>query len=228
LTNTFIILNCIEHTQRCGYFLNVGQRLAISLRRGEQWHSGRTKTDSPDESAQPPAFYGTPGTATLLTRKNTGTYPPNFQIDLIQSALADPFPSDLPAEVRSEVTRLLLRLKEAGWTVEPIQWESASAIGNDKRVSFSAKSANGKRVHSSCPESRLPERLSVLLDSRQASTHLLGTCPSPIIHPVPKSRSDTLITMVKAAEFRDFDDRSMLHNRTLDRALLLERRCGRD
>jgi hypothetical protein len=46
--------------------------------------------------------------------------------------------------------------------------------------------------------------------------------PSPITHPVPKSRSDTLITMVKAAEFCDFDDRSMLHNRTLDGALLLE------
>jgi hypothetical protein len=49
-----------------------------------------------------------------------------------------------------------------------------------------------------------------------------SACLSPIIHPVPKSRSDTLITMMKAAEFCDFDDRPMLHNRTLDRALLLE------
>jgi hypothetical protein len=40
----------------------------------------------------------------------------------------------------------------------------------------------------------------------------------------PKSRSDALITMVKAAEFCDFDDGPMLHNRTLDRALLLERK----
>jgi hypothetical protein len=99
-----------------------------------------------------------------LARKSTGSYSPNFQIDLIRSALADPFPSDLPAEVRSEVTRLLLVLKEAGWTVDPIQWESASAITNDKRVSFNAKSVNGKRVLSSCPEGMLPARLSVLLD----------------------------------------------------------------
>ena len=50
------------------------------------------------------------------------------------------------------------------------------------------------------------------------------SCPSSIIHPFPKSRSDTLITMVKAAEFRDFDDRAMLHNRTLDRTSLSERK----
>ena len=37
---------------------------------------------------------------------------------------------------------------------------------------------------------------------------------------------DTFITMVKATEFRNFNDRAMLHNRTFDRALLLERKIG--
>jgi hypothetical protein len=32
--------------------------------------------------------------------------------------------------------------------------------------------------------------------------------------------------MVKAAEFRDFDERAMLHDRTLDRTSFLERKMG--
>jgi hypothetical protein len=41
------------------------------------------------------------------------------------------------------------------------------------------------------------------------------------IHPLG---CDAFIAMVKASEFRDFDDRATLHNLTLNRALLFERK----
>src|SRR5438876_1348364 len=48
-------------------------------------------------------------------------------------------------------------------------------------------------------------------------------CGSPIIRPLSTSRCDTLITMMKAAEFRDFDDHAMPHDLTLNRALFVQR-----
>jgi hypothetical protein len=79
--------------------------------------------------------------------------------------MAAEFPVDLQSDVKDKVAQLLPMLKEAGWTVDPIRWESTSATSKDRRVSFDAKSDTGKRVHSSCPESRLTERLTVLLTS---------------------------------------------------------------
>ena len=42
---------------------------------------------------------------------------------------------------------------------------------------------------------------------------------SPIIHPASTSRRNAFITVVKAAEFRDFDDHTVRHDLTLNWAL---------
>jgi hypothetical protein len=86
----------------------------------------------------------------------------NFQADLIVSALADQFPVDLRSDVRAEVVRILPLLKEAGWSVDSIQWEPIAGQ-KDRRVTFSARSETGTNIHSTCPESMLATRLLSLL-----------------------------------------------------------------
>jgi hypothetical protein len=87
---------------------------------------------------------------------------PNFHVDLILSALADQFRADLRADIQAEVARILPLLKEAGWSVDPIQREPVAGL-NEHRVTFFAKSQTGKCVHSTCSESNLPARLLALL-----------------------------------------------------------------
>jgi hypothetical protein len=48
-------------------------------------------------------------------------------------------------------------------------------------------------------------------------------CDSPKLHPILASRRNTFITMMKATEFGDFNDRSRLHYLAFDRALFSER-----
>jgi hypothetical protein len=80
--------------------------------------------------------------------------------------MAGEFPTDLRAEVQTEVARILKLVQEAGWRVDPIYWESGWDGASERRVTFTAKSEAGKRVHSTCPESALPWRLSSLLGSQ--------------------------------------------------------------
>jgi hypothetical protein len=77
--------------------------------------------------------------------------------------MAGEFPPDLRADIQAEVLRLLPVLKAAGWTVDPIRRETTSDTSGQQRVTFSAKSITGKQVLSSCPESRLLERLTALM-----------------------------------------------------------------
>jgi hypothetical protein len=56
----------------------------------------------------------------------------------------------------------------------------------------------------------------------------LSSCASPIIHPVSASRSNTLITMVKSANFSDGYDRAIFHDFALNRAFLPSAKRGRD
>lgn len=73
------------------------------------------------------------------------------------------FPADLHFDVKSELTRILPLLKEVGWNISPIQWDSQTA--KDRRIAFTATSDTGKRVHLTCPEDRLAARLNALLAS---------------------------------------------------------------
>src|SRR4026208_548599 len=57
---------------------------------------------------------------------------------------------------------------------------------------------------------------------RRRSWDIWG-CGSPIIHPQLFSRCYPFITMMQAAELRDFADRAMLHDLPLNRALLFQR-----
>jgi hypothetical protein len=70
------------------------------------------------------------------------------------------------ADVQAEITHVLPLLKEAGWDIQQIQWEVSRESPNERRICFTAKSRTGKRVHLTCPETSLPERIARLLDSR--------------------------------------------------------------
>ena len=52
---------------------------------------------------------------------------------------------------------------------------------------------------------------------------ILRSCASPIIHPVSASRRNTLITMMKSANFCDRYDRAIFHDLALNWALFAER-----
>ena len=53
--------------------------------------------------------------------------------------------------------------------------------------------------------------------------HFDKSCASPIIHPVSASRRNTLITMMKSANFCDCYDRAIFHDLALNWVLFAER-----
>ncbi len=75
--------------------------------------------------------------------------------------MAAELPHDLQANVKAELDRTLVLLKEAGWIIDPIRWDVAS--GTERRVTFSAKLGAGRQFHLVCPEDRIAERLMRLL-----------------------------------------------------------------
>jgi hypothetical protein len=73
------------------------------------------------------------------------------------------FPTDLRADVQTEVVRIVKLLQEAGWSVDVISWEPNWDTASERRVNFAPTHMAGKRVHSTCPESTLPGRLLAVL-----------------------------------------------------------------
>jgi len=73
------------------------------------------------------------------------------------------FPTDLRADVQTEVIRIVKLLREAGWSVDVISWEPNWDTASERRVNFAATHKAGKRVLSTCPESSLPARLLAVL-----------------------------------------------------------------
>jgi hypothetical protein len=66
-------------------------------------------------------------------------------------------PSDLRADIKAEVVRIVKLLEGAGWTVDAINWEPNWDKGSERRVNFSATHKAGKRFHSTCPQSSLSD-----------------------------------------------------------------------
>jgi hypothetical protein len=71
-------------------------------------------------------------------------------------------PIDLRSDVKDTVIPIFTALREAGWYVGIIHWES-----QEKRiVGFSAQARFGSRIRVTCGEDDLAARLQSLLDSK--------------------------------------------------------------
>jgi hypothetical protein len=71
-------------------------------------------------------------------------------------------PEGLRPDIRATVRPILEAARKAGWSSISIHWDSKSS----RTVGFNAKSPSGKSVHGVWSESKFPERLNALLDSK--------------------------------------------------------------
>jgi hypothetical protein len=68
----------------------------------------------------------------------------------------------LRSDIRTAVMPILEAARKAGWSFSSIHWASKGS----RTVGFNAQSPSGRSVHGLCGESDFPERLKVLLDSK--------------------------------------------------------------
>jgi hypothetical protein len=92
--------------------------------------------------------------------------------------MAGEFPADLRADLQAEVVRMLKLLQEAGWSVDPIHWESGWDRTSELRVGFTAKSEAGKSVRQHAQKATC-QRVSRFSFVQNKSTYLSDTTQAP-------------------------------------------------